>query len=117
MLCLLQLNHLPVAAALLHQLTVPAGFHDPPVIKDDDLVGMHDRAETMGNHEAGPAGPQAFQALMDEPFAFAIEIAGGLVQNQYSRVGQESASNGQPLTLATAEPDTPLANQRFVTLF
>src|SRR5436190_14268108 len=116
-LCLLQLNHLLVATALRHQLVVCAGFHNPPVIKDENLVSVHDRAEAMGNHKARPAHHQSIQALMDEPFAFAVEIAGGLVQNQYSGVGQEGTSNGQSLTLATAEPDAPLTNQSVVTLF
>ena len=38
------------------QLTVLAQFNDLPVIDDQNLVGVADHAQAMGDDEAGPAG-------------------------------------------------------------
>src|SRR5215218_2405345 len=91
-----------------------ASFYDPSLVKHDDLIGMHDRAQAMGDDEAGAAGHQAIQALMDQPLAFAVEIAGRLVQNQDPRIRQQGASDSQSLPLSPTEPHSSFANDGVV---
>ena len=54
------------------------------------------------------------QALLDQPLALGVEVAGGLVEDEDPRVGQDGPGDGQPLPLAAAEPHAALADQRVV---
>ena len=51
------------------------------------------------------------EALLDQPFALAVEVARRLVEDEDPRVGQHGAGDGQPLPLAAAEPHPALADQ------
>ena len=71
-------------------------------------------AQAVGDDERGAALEQAGQALLDQSLALAVEVAGGLVEDQDARVGQQRPGDGQPLALAAAEPHAALADERLV---
>ena len=54
------------------------------------------------------------QALLDQPLALGVEIAGGLVEDEDARIGQDGPGDGQALALAAAEPHASLADQGLV---
>ena len=54
------------------------------------------------------------EALLDQPLALAVEVAGGLVEDEDPGVGQHGAGDGQALALAAAEPHAALADQGVV---
>ena len=85
----LQLDHLAIPAALVHQIGVRALLDDAAMVENDDAIGVHDGAEAVGDDEARPVGHQGLQACLDEPLAVRVQVAGGLVQDQDPRVGQQ----------------------------
>ena len=74
----------------------------------DHLVGVADGAQAVGDHEAGAALHQAQQRLLDARLGAGVDAAGGLVQDQDGRVGQDGAGDGKQLALALAEVAGPL---------
>ena len=57
---------------------------------------------------------QGGEALLDQPLALGVEVAGGLVEDEDPRVGQHGAGDGQPLALAAAQAHAALADQGVV---
>src|SRR5687767_10680693 len=49
----LQVHHLSVPAAAGHQLVVRPLLYHPAALDDEDAVGVADRAQAVGDHEAG----------------------------------------------------------------
>ena len=87
-----------------------AGLDDAAVFDDDNHVGAGDRAQPVGDDEARSSAHQMAEALLNQPLAFRVEIAGGLVENQQLGVGQDRPGDRQSLPLAAAEPHAAFAN-------
>ncbi len=51
---------------------------------------------------------------LDQPFALGVEVAGGFVEDEDSRVGQNGPGDGDPLPLSAAEFDAPFADDRVI---
>jgi len=95
---------------------VGAAFGDAAAVKDKDLVGFEDRAEAVGDDDAGAVGEDALERLLDELFRFAVEAAGGFVKDQDARVAQDNAGQGNALFFAAAEAVAALADDGVVTI-
>ena len=54
------------------------------------------------------------QRVLDQPLALGVQVAGGLVQDQYGRVLQDGPRDGHPLALAAGELDAALPDQGVV---
>ena len=54
------------------------------------------------------------QAGLDHGFGFGVERAGGFVEDEDARLGQQGAGDGQPLALAAGELDAALADDGVV---
>ena len=67
-----------------------------------DGVGVADRREAVGDHEAGAVRAQRRHRLLDEHLGAGVDRAGGLVEDQDRRVGEEGAGDGEQLLLAGA---------------
>lgn len=105
-----------VAAAVGHELVVGAGFDDAAVFDHGDEVGVADGAEAVGDDEAGAAGHETREAPLDEALGLGVEVAGGLVEDQDFRIGEDGAGDGEALLLAAREADAPLAYDGVVAL-
>ena len=44
-------------------------LHDPPRFQNQDLIGTHDRAQSVGDHQAGPILKEGFQGCLNGSFA------------------------------------------------
>lgn len=66
-----------------------ARFDDLPLPDGENPVGIAHGAETMRYDQAGPPTHEAIKGLLNESFAFAVEGAGGFVQNQDSRIAEQ----------------------------
>mgnify|MGYP006179948009 CR=1 FL=1 len=53
LVALLPLPHFGVKAALAQQLGVGAAFGDPALVENDDLVGVDDGGEAVGDDDGG----------------------------------------------------------------
>ena len=70
------------------------------LIHDDQPVHGRDGGEAVGDGDHRFAFHQIVELLLDGSFDFAVEGAGGFVENQDRSVLQEDARDGDALTLA-----------------
>ena len=82
------------------QIVMDTLLDDPSVGQHHQAVGGTYRAQTVGDDQRGSSHHQSFQGLLDETFRFSVKGAGGFVEDQDPRVGEESAGNRHPLPLA-----------------
>ena len=57
-----------------------AALHDVAGVEHQDQVSVADSAQAVGDHDLG-AGAAA-QGLLQPPFGFGVEGAGGLIEDQ-----------------------------------
>ena len=92
-----------------------AGFGDHAVVEDDDLVGMGDGVQPVGDDQDGPVLGQPIERLLHKVFRFRVGESGGLVEDQHRGVGKDGAGDGQALPLPTGQSRTR-AEHRVVAL-
>ncbi len=59
---------------------------------------------------------QDIEGFLDLPLGLCIDGRGGFVENQDSRIGEQSSGYGYPLTLAPGERLASLANERIIAI-
>ena len=89
-----------------------AALDDAAPLQDEDLVGVPDGAQALGDDEGGPPGHQGAQRLLDLLLGLGVDARGGVVQDQDARVEEERAGDRDPLLLPAGERDAPLADLR-----
>src|SRR5699024_2491966 len=85
------------------QLVVGAALEDPPVLQDEDLVGVADGREAVGDRDGGAAAGGGVQRPGHRPFGGHVQGGGRLVQQQHGRVAQDRAGQRQALLLPAGE--------------
>ena len=93
---------------------MPAALGDPAAIEHDDLVGIDDGRQAMGDHHGGAAAAHLFQRALDLLLGAGVERAGRLVEQQDVRVLQDGAGDRHPLLLAARQLQAALADRRLV---
>ena len=90
-----------------------AFLHDFALLQHDNLVGVPDRGESVGNHDASLLSSlnEFIQGFLDLVLALCVECARGLVKKDHLRLANQGPSDGDTLLLATREPDTSLTNE------
>src|SRR6185295_18212121 len=89
---------------------------DAAAVEDEDTLQRPHRRQAVRDDDGGAAVHQALGRFLDQRLRFRIEAGGRLVQDQYRRVGQEGAGEGDALALAARELDATLADQGRVAL-
>ena len=84
-----------IKAALFQQRVVRALFDDTAVINYQQLVGLLDRAQPVSDDKGGASGHQTQQRFLNLQFCACVDAAGGFVQDEDARIGQDSAGDGQ----------------------
>ena len=97
---LLQLDHLAVAAPLLHQFLVSPRLDDGAPIHHKNPVGVADGAEAVGDDEGGPVAGHRLEAALDRGLRLVVHRARGLVQDQDRRVPDDRPCDRETLALA-----------------
>jgi hypothetical protein len=79
----LELTHIEVIVETLvsHHFFVASAFDNLPVIDDQDLVCMPNRAEAVGDDKTRPALLQFPERFLDIPLSPGIDIARRLVKD------------------------------------
>ena len=62
-----------------------AALDDPAAVEDQDLVGVDDGGQAVGDDERGHAAPEAAQGGLHGLLGGAVECRGGLVQDHDAR--------------------------------
>src|SRR5438552_3160357 len=70
----------------------------------------------MRDHERGPAGAKAPEAVLDHLLALAVEARRRFVEDQDPRVGEDRARDRHALPLPARQLDPALADDRVVAL-
>src|SRR5438105_3110320 len=103
-----------VLAAEAQELLVRAELDDPSLHEHRDPVRVLDGGEAVRDDEARPILHQTVERPLHFPFAFRVEGAGGLVEQEDRRVLEQGARDGDALPLPTGERRPALADERVV---
>src|SRR6476659_3204966 len=105
-----------VAAAAGQELVVGATLDDLAAVEDEDLVGVADGGEPVGDGHRGAALGEVVERLLHGALGAGVEGAGGLVEEQDGRVAQDGPRDRDALLLAAREPVAALADDGVVPL-
>ena len=94
---------LGVEAIVRHEFVMRAVFGDDSSVDDDDLVGVADGAEAVGDGDDGLALHQPFQRVDHEFFGFAVERGGGFVEQKDRAVANHHPGDADALALPAGE--------------
>ena len=70
---------------------------------DEDLIGVADGREAVGDDEGGAACHEAFEGFVDEALGFAVEGGSGFVEEEDLGIGEDGPGDGDALALAAGE--------------
>ena len=76
-----------------------AALDDSALVEDDDLVGVADRGQPVGDRERGPSLGQPLELGLHGVLGLGVKRAGGLVEDEDRRVAQHRAGDRHPLLL------------------
>lgn len=74
-------DEIPVQTAGFHQFLMGAGLGDPAVRDHQDLIGIPDGVQPVGNDKQSLALAQLADGLLDVALVVGVHAGGGLVQN------------------------------------
>ncbi len=104
----LQLRESRIQRIAADQLFMTADINDLPLDHDHDAVGFQHRGQPMGNNNHRAAFLQIRKRLLHQAFAFRIEGAGRLVEQQDRRILEDRTGNGDALLLSAGKARAPL---------
>jgi hypothetical protein len=67
-------------------------LHDSAVIHDQDLISLHDRAQTVRNHKDRVIPFKAINGLLNKLLTLRVKGTGGFIKNEKLRVAQDGSS-------------------------
>src|ERR1700730_13955465 len=97
----LQIVEFRITTVAADQLIMCSVLDDATALDGDDAVRVAHGRQTVSYEEHGPAAGDLLHVLLGHPLAFIIEGPRRLVKNQNSRIGDESAGDGNTLALPT----------------
>ena len=99
-----------INAAEGEEVVVAAALDDAAAVHDEDLVGVADGREAVGDDEAGALRHEPVERLLDEPLGLRVHARGGFVEDEDGRVFEQRAGDGNALLFADAELYPALAD-------
>ena len=88
-----------VETAPCEELVVASLLDDVAVVEDEDVIRILDGGQAVGDDEAGPVRHEVGHGFLDDALGTGVHGAGGLVQNQDRRAGEDRPGDGQKLLL------------------
>ena len=80
-----------------------AAFDDGAMLKHENLVGLTNGAEAVGDHETGATLHQALESFLNQALGGGVDTGGGFIEDQNRRIGQQRARDADALFLAHTE--------------
>ena len=77
-----------VEAVLREEGIVCAAFADGAMLKHENLGGLTNGAEAVGDHETGATLHQALESFLNQALGGGIDTGGGFIEDQNRRIGQ-----------------------------
>ena len=91
-------------------------LRDPTVVNDQDLVGISQGGQTVGDGEGGSVVGHLVDGVLDELFGLGVQGCCGFVQNEDGGVVDEGAGDGDTLAFTAREGVALLAYDGVVAL-
>lgn len=112
------LDELLVGAILGNKVVMVALFNHFTLAKDNDLVSVADRGESMGNHDARLllGRDKSIEGLLHLVLTLSVQGTRGLVEEKHRRLAHKGPGDGDSLLLTTGEAETSFTNDGFVAL-
>ena len=98
----------------IKQFRMHAPFYDPAAVDDQDLVSRKDGAQPVRDNNTGPPCHHTLKGILNKRFRFAVQAAGGFIQNKDARIFQYHTRECDALLLAAAQPVTAFAHDGVV---
>lgn len=76
---------------------------DAPMVEDDDLVGITDGGEAMGDDKGGAPLHDGVHASLYELLGTGVDTGGCLVKDEDGGIGYGGSGDGKELALSLAE--------------
>ena len=89
-----------------------AALDDLPVLDHEDLVGLDDRRQAVGDHDGGAALERCRQRGLHVGLRRRVEVRRRLVEDHDPRLGEQQPGDREALPLAAREPVAALADHR-----
>jgi hypothetical protein len=112
----LQIGEPRIETAARNELGVAALANDASLVHYHDPLEALDGREPVRDDDRRPPAHQIVETSLDKAFILRIKGARRLVEKQKRRVSQESARDGNALTLSTGERYAALADGRLESL-
>lgn len=106
----LRVGELRVRRAPGQQLLVGTGPDDPATLDDDDVVGLSDRRNALGDNDHRGVGGHLAQGCADSGVGVDVQGGEGIVEQIDRGPPDHRARDRQPLTLTAGEVDAALGN-------
>src|SRR5437588_4584260 len=86
------------------------------MVKIDDLVGVGDGGEVVGDDDGGAPGHESAQRGQQALAGLGVQACGGLVQQQDRRVTDQGAGDGDALALPAGQQPAALSDAGVIAL-
>src|SRR5579863_5237690 len=110
----LEIVEAAIGAQLLHQFLMSPYIGDGSVLDHYDAVGAAHGGEAMRDHDDGASSHQILRGGLHQRFGLAIQSGSGFVENKDGSVLENSAGDGNALTLASGKAHAFFADHRIV---
>src|SRR3954468_4877736 len=107
----LQAVKLGVNAVAREELGVAARFDDTPALEHRDAVRALDRGQAVRDDDGAAPAHQRLERRLHLALRLGVERRSRLVQDQYRRVLEERARDGEALALSTRQAQAVFADQ------
>ena len=99
-----------VDAVLLHQLIVRARLFNAVILHHEDLVGISNGCQAMGDRDDRLAARQLGDRLLNGVLVFGVDARRHLVEDDNGRIFQDRACDGDALLFAAGERAAAIAD-------
>src|SRR5579883_1628200 len=107
---LLPRPHGGIDAALRQERCVIAPLDNAAIVENEDLVGVDDGREAMGDDERGAVRGNLVEARLDLALGLSVECRGRLVENEDARSLEDDPRDGDALLFAARELQAAFAD-------
>ena len=89
-------------------------FDDPTIVENEDIVGIHDGLQTVGNDQDCFILHQLVDGFLNKHFIFRIKTCCRFIQKYDRRVGKDRSCNRDPLLLSSRKSGTAFTYHRVI---
>ena len=99
-----------IETLLSDQFRVLAALNNMTIIHNQHLIGVADSRKTMRYHEGSTSLQQFVEGLLDELLGAGVDAGSRLIKDEDAGISEDSAGDGDQLTLPLREQAATLAD-------